>query len=80
MSERRKFPRWGSKETARAVFKYRHAIDCKIVNLSTGGACLESPYVTYIPDTFDLIRAVDDDDVVCRVVWRGEGRIGVSFR
>lgn len=55
-------------------------IECTIRSLSDAGACLQVPSGTYgIPFNFDLLL---DGGIrhPCRVVWRTDARIGVSFR
>lgn len=55
------------------------AIDCTVRNLSETGAALSVESPVGIPSEFKLI--VDSDRVsrACRVVWRKESRIGITF-
>jgi PilZ domain len=64
---------------AKIVFKGREAvIDCVVLNLSVGGACLEVETPIGIPDTFDLM--LDREPVRnCRVAWRKATQIGIQF-
>jgi hypothetical protein len=64
---------------AQIVFKGRQAlIDCVVLNLSDGGACLKVESPIGIPDTFDLM--LDHASVRnCRVAWRKATQIGVRF-
>ncbi len=64
---------------AKIVFKGHEAvIDCVVLNLSGGGACLKVETPIGIPDTFDLMldhASVRD----CRVAWRKATQIGIQF-
>jgi PilZ domain len=64
---------------AQIVFKGHEAvIDCVVLNLSDGGACLKVETPIGIPDTFDLM--LDHASLHnCRVVWRKATRIGIQF-
>ena len=64
---------------AQIVFKGHEAlIDCVVLNLSGGGACLKVESPVGIPDTFDLI--LDHASIHnCRVAWRKATRIGIQF-
>lgn len=53
------------------------AIDCTIRNLSETGAALDVISPIGIPAQFTLVA--DGTHRACRVVWRKERRIGVTF-
>ena len=53
------------------------AIDCTIRNVSDTGAALDVASQLGIPTEFVL--AIDGEQRPCRVVWRKEKRIGVTF-
>ena len=55
------------------------AIDCAILNISIGGACIMVPTDAKIPDKFDLTTDHDGMIRTCAVAWRAGSRIGVSF-
>jgi hypothetical protein len=55
------------------------AIDCTVRNLSTNGAALEVASPVGIPDQFDLIILAEHLHRPCRVIWRKQKRIGVTF-
>jgi hypothetical protein len=57
----------------------RHAYSCFIRNLSESGAALDVSYTLDIPDEFDLVMETDQLRRQCRVVWRKENRLGVTF-
>ncbi|MGH6800815.1 MAG: diguanylate cyclase domain-containing protein [Methylocella sp.] len=64
---------------AQIVFKGRAAvIDCVVLSLVDGSACLKVESPIGIPDSFDL--AIDHATVGnCRVTWRKATQIGVEF-
>ena len=55
------------------------AIDCTVSNLSETGAALSVEIPVGIPSEFKLIVIADDVSRTCRVVWRKENRIGITF-
>lgn len=54
-------------------------ISCVVRNVSDAGAALDVASPLGIPDEFDLLVEADGSRRHCRVVWRTERRIGVSF-
>jgi hypothetical protein len=52
-------------------------VDCKVVDYSPGGACLEVWAQTKLPDRFELLFGGTKKR--CRVVWRTGRRVGVAF-
>ena len=54
-------------------------IDCTVRNLSITGACLVVTSAAGIPNEFELMLDHDTITRYCRVAWRAEDRIGVSF-
>ncbi|MDP1868865.1 PilZ domain-containing protein [Bradyrhizobium sp.] len=54
-------------------------IDCTVRNLSETGAALSVESPVGIPVEFNLIIVSDDLKRRCRVVWRKENRIGITF-
>jgi PilZ domain len=53
------------------------SIDCTVRNLSSTGAALDVTSPLGIPTQFTLVT--DGNQLPCRVVWRKEKRIGVTF-
>jgi hypothetical protein len=53
---------------------------CAVLNSSQGEACILVASTKGYPDDFELTMDVDGATHVCRVVWRTETRLGVSFR
>lgn len=64
---------------AQIVFKGHGAvIDCVVLDLADGSACLKVESPIGIPDSFDLV--IDHASVGnCRVTWRKATQIGVEF-
>ena len=55
------------------------AINCTVRNLSNSGAALDVAGPLGIPDRFTLVLLANGHHKSCRVVWRKEKRIGVTF-
>ena len=53
------------------------SIDCTVRNLSEKGAALDVTSPVGIPTEFTLVT--DTEQRHCRVIWRKEKRIGVTF-
>jgi hypothetical protein len=80
MKERRRVARNRTLKSGRISVNARTSmIDCTIRNLSPNGALLLVPTFPIVPDQFVLQFASDDSRRACRVIWRGENRIGVEF-
>lgn len=54
-------------------------IPCTIRDLSVTGAALEISGVHRIPAEFNLVMPEDGLKLPCRVVWRRDYRLGVTF-
>jgi hypothetical protein len=80
MDERRGKLRARTLKAARIAFNDRaSSIDCTVRNLSDRGACLQVASPIGVPDNFDLVFEADHSRQPCRVVWRKDSRIGVTF-
>ena len=55
------------------------AINCTVRNLSNTGAALDVSSPVGIPDQFKLVLTTSGLQFACRVMWRGQNRIGVKF-
>jgi len=55
------------------------AYSCAVRNLSETGAALDVPYALAIPHEFTLTMDTDQVNRHCRVIWRKENRLGVTF-
>lgn len=52
-------------------------IDCTLIDYSAGGACLEVPGQTKLPDRFEMFHGSIRKR--CRIVWSKGRRVGVTF-
>jgi PilZ domain len=57
----------------------RSAFSCAVRNVSKFGAALDVPTSFGIPHEFQLIIETNQVTRHCRVIWRKENRIGVTF-
>jgi hypothetical protein len=55
------------------------AFECTVRNLSDRGAALEVMTPLYIPDRFTLVLQSEQSKRECRIIWRKQKRIGVTF-
>lgn len=80
MDERRKKPRMRALKSGKIIFNLRSCVvDCTVRNLTGEGALLVLPSLVGIPDSFELVVAPETARRSCRVTWRGEDRLGVTF-
>jgi hypothetical protein len=78
MKERRKAARSRAVRSGKiALGNFSAAIDCKVRDFSSEGACLDITNSFDIPSNFDLV--LDGKLRSCRMVWCSEKRIGVVF-
>jgi hypothetical protein len=76
--ERRKASRHRTLKSGKiVVHAHTSVIDCTVRNLSPKGALLVVSSLAGIPDKFDL--SIGTEQYQCRVIWRGENRLGVEF-
>jgi hypothetical protein len=61
------------------VQPYASVFDCTVRNLSSNGALLVVASLVAIPERFDLVLGATGEQHLCRVIWRGEDRVGVEF-
>jgi hypothetical protein len=54
-------------------------IDCTVRNISETGAALEVMTPLFIPDRFTLHVPSEQLKRLCRIAWRKQKRIGVTF-
>lgn len=81
MPERKPEPRRRTLKPAKIVFDRRSCvIDCMVRNVSAAGACLVLPSTVGVPDRFDLVIAAEAYPRHCRVAWKDDTRVGVTFR
>jgi hypothetical protein len=68
----------GPTRTARIIIDPKKpAIDCAVVDISAGGACLEVRDPNTIPRRFELLHGGSRKK--CSVVWKVRYRVGVTF-
>jgi hypothetical protein len=79
MDEGRRAPRHRVLKAGTITFGGGAGISCTIRNLSDTGAALEVISPIGIPQEFVLVVDADNSTRQCRVVWRKERRIGVTF-
>jgi len=77
--EYRKYPRHRTLKAGKIVYnRGLFAVECKVRNISEGGACLEAQTIA-LPDTFELSIPIDNFRRPCRVAWKTTTRVGVEF-
>lgn len=74
----RRQPRFLTLATGRIVSR-ADAIDCAVVNVSAGGACLLVADPAAAPGVFDLVVDPGRIRVRCVAVWRHRHHLGVAF-
>jgi hypothetical protein len=80
MRERRKTPRTRVRKGAQLLYDHPCAvIACTVHDVSTGGACLQTPIHLEVPEVFELSFDSFRSARWCEVRWRDENRLGVSF-
>ncbi len=81
MAERKRYPRLRTLKAGKIVFDRRNCvIDCMVRNVSAAGACLVLPSTVGVPDRFDLLIASEAHARACRVAWKDDTRLGVTFQ
>jgi hypothetical protein len=80
MIENRKSLRRRVFKAATIEFNRAGGISCIVRNISEGGACLDVASPVGIPSDFDLHIGDSAHGQPCRVIWRGQTRIGVAFQ
>ena len=80
MDERRRLPRVRTLKSGKIIFNLHSCVvDCTVRNLTARGALLVVPSLVGIPANFELVLEQENTHHDCRVVWRGEDRLGVEF-
>jgi hypothetical protein len=80
MQERRQVPRSRTLKSGKIiVHAHTSLVDCTVRNLSSKGALLLVASLAGVPQTFDLLLEATGEHRSCRVIWRGEDRLGVEF-
>jgi hypothetical protein len=80
MIEARKNLRHLTLKTAKIVFDDMGSpIDCAILNISDGGACILVPRLAEIPDVFRIVVDPNGTTHLCGVSWKSGNRVGLAF-
>jgi hypothetical protein len=80
MTEARTSRRHLTLKTAKIVFEHtRSSVDCAILNISDGGACILVPRLADIPNAFRLVVDPDGKTYACSVRWKSGNRVGLAF-
>jgi hypothetical protein len=80
MIEARTNPRHLTLKTAKIVFDDMSSpIDCAILNISDGGACILVPRFAEIPNAFRLVVDPDGMTHACTVRWKSGNQVGLAF-
>lgn len=80
MNERRAERRQRVLKKGKIVFNDRYSVlDCRIRDLTPGGARLVLDNTLYVPSEFSFIDTVSRIERLARLVWRTEAEIGVAF-
>ena len=80
MDEHRTHARHRTLKAGKIVFNHKSSVvDCTIRNMSDGGALLQLTSTLGIPDDFELVCEIDHVSRACKVEWKTENRLGVSF-
>lgn len=79
MYEQRREQRQRSFKGGSISFNQASGLTCIVRNISSGGACLELDRPDQVPDQFDLVIKPEYVKRICRVRWKSENRVGVSF-
>jgi hypothetical protein len=81
MNERRRDFRLETSVSAKIILADgEEPISCILHDISGSGGCLEVSELVLLPETFHL--APDDGEpsgYSCRIVWRKESRVGITF-
>ena len=80
MRQRQRVPRLRTLKSGKIVLKgHTSLVDCTVRNLTDHGALLVVPSLAGIPADFELVLEPGHARHACRVVWRGDNRLGVEF-
>jgi PilZ domain len=63
--------------TGKILFGNADVIDCRIIDLSAGGACLELPRSYELPKRFEFKHGATR--MICRLAWTRGYRVGIVY-
>jgi len=79
LESKRKHPRRPVSDRGKIIISRPFSMmDCVVLDMSEGGACLEISVTSQLPPTFELVFA--ERRRACIVAWQKENRLGVSFK
>ncbi len=79
LESKRKHPRRSVADRGKIVINRPFSMmDCIVLDISEGGACLEVSVAVQLPPAFELVFA--EKRRPCNVAWQKDKRIGVSFK
>ena len=80
MQDRRQVQRTRVLKGAKIIFNDRSStFDCTVLNLTNAGSCICVPSSIGVPNSFELSFDGSRSSRDCRVIWRTESKLGVSF-
>jgi hypothetical protein len=79
MSERRQSFRSSTNRAAIIWLGNGERIDCRVRDLSPGGAMLEMPDPRRMPEMFSLMVVGNWKKQPCRLAWRKDQMLGVEY-
>ena len=79
LESKRKHPRRPVSDRGKIIISRPFSMmDCVVLDMSEGGACLEVSAKAQLPRAFELVFA--ERRRACIVAWQKENRLGVSFK
>jgi PilZ domain len=79
LESKRKHPRRSVSDRGKIIVSRPFSlIDCIVLDISEGGACLEIAVAVQLPPAFELVFA--EKRRPCTVAWQVEKRVGVAFK
>ena len=79
MNEKRSPPRRLVKKSATIMLGGGRKVICGVRDLSKLGAGLDIAAEVYIPDVFKLVLEMETVQRRCKIAWRKDNRLGVTF-
>jgi hypothetical protein len=80
MEERRRLQRTKVLRSVKIILDHSPMVSCILHNLTSEGACLSVANTDCLPDNFELTFERGRTRRQCRVMWRTQTRLGVSFQ
>jgi hypothetical protein len=82
MLERRQVDRTSTLKSAKIIlfFEIPALVECTVINLTNEGACVEVADSCNIAESFELTFDSARSFRKCRLIWKSEDKVGVSFK